>query len=75
MKDIVIYLKWIAILCAVMAAFCLAIFAVGYKDLSVARVATVVVLLIASAGCGIAYRKKSTEMTKPKDNASRKDAQ
>ncbi|MEG0845365.1 MAG: hypothetical protein RR917_00875 [Eggerthellaceae bacterium] len=57
MKDKAIYVKWIAILCAVMALFCLAIFVVGYKDLSFGRVATVVALLVASVACGIASKK------------------
>ncbi|MEG0216955.1 MAG: hypothetical protein RR572_01185 [Raoultibacter sp.] len=56
MKDKAVYLKWIAILCAVMALFCLAIFVVGYKDLSFGRVATVVALLVASVACGIASK-------------------
>ncbi|MEG1397806.1 MAG: hypothetical protein RSC47_04060 [Raoultibacter sp.] len=75
MKDSAIYLKWISILCAVMALFCLAIFAIGYKDLSFARVATVVVLAVASVACGIAAKKKAASHPRSKDHASRKDAQ
>ncbi|MEG0620976.1 MAG: hypothetical protein RR477_07600 [Raoultibacter sp.] len=60
MKDKAIYVKWIAILCAVMALFCLAIFVVGYKDLSFGRVATVIALLVASVACGIASKKMAT---------------
>ncbi|MEG0621131.1 MAG: hypothetical protein RR477_08390, partial [Raoultibacter sp.] len=57
MKDKAIYVKWIAILCAVMALFCLAIFVVGYKDLSFGRVATVIALLVVSVACGVASKK------------------
>ena len=34
------YLRWLGILCVIMAAFCLGVFAIGYKDPSVGRVAT-----------------------------------
>ena len=34
------YLRWLGILCAIMAAFCAGIFLIGYKDPSVGRVAT-----------------------------------
>lgn len=74
MKDSAIYLKWIAILCAVMAVFCLAIFVIGYKDFSFARVATVVVLVAASVACGVVSKKKATLSVKSQDHASRKDA-
>ena len=33
-----LYLRWLGILCAIMAAFCLGVFAIGYKDPSVGRV-------------------------------------
>ncbi|MEC4272766.1 hypothetical protein VJ923_06310 [Adlercreutzia sp. R25] len=45
------YLRWLALLCAVMAAFCLGVFIIGYKDPSFGRVATLVALVIASAAC------------------------
>lgn len=44
------YLRWLGILCVIMAAFCLGVFAIGYKDPSVGRVATLVGLIVASAG-------------------------
>lgn len=43
-----LYLRWLGILCAVMAVFCLGIFLVGYKDPSFGRVATLIGLIIAS---------------------------
>ncbi|MEY8562331.1 hypothetical protein AALA21_04655 [Eggerthellaceae bacterium 3-80] len=42
-----IYLRWLALLCAIMALFCLGVFIVGYKDPSFGRVATFVLLCIA----------------------------
>lgn len=45
------YLRWLAILCAVMALFCLGVFAIGYKEPSFGRVATLVALITASAVC------------------------
>lgn len=43
------YLRWLGILCAIMAAFCAGIFLIGYKDPSVGRVATLVGLIVSSA--------------------------
>lgn len=43
-----LYLRWLGILCAVMAAFCLGVFIIGYKDPSFGRVATFLALAIAS---------------------------
>ncbi len=42
-----LYLRWLAILCAVMALFCVGVFVVGYKDPSLGRVATLVLLCVA----------------------------
>ena len=48
------YLRWLGILCVIMAAFCL-----GYKDPSVGRVATLAGLIVASAGFfWLAHRKR-----------------
>lgn len=43
-----LYLRWLGILCAVMAAFCLGVFIIGYKNPSIGRVATFLALAIAS---------------------------
>ena len=43
------YLKWLSVLCAVLAAFGVGIFAVGYQPLSVGRVATICLLVAAAA--------------------------
>ena len=52
------YLRWLGILCVIMAAFCLGVFAIGYKDPSVGRVATLAGLIVASAGFfWLAHRK------------------
>lgn len=42
-----LYLRWLGILCAVMAAFCLGVFIIGYKDPSFGRVATFIALAVA----------------------------
>lgn len=42
-----LYLRWLGILCAIMAAFCLGVFVIGYKDPSIGRVATFVALAVA----------------------------
>lgn len=42
------YLRWLAILCAVMALFCLGVLIIGYKDPSIGRAATLVALCAAS---------------------------
>jgi len=58
MKESTTYLKWLAILCGVMAVFCIGIFIVGYKDLSIGRVMTVVALAVCSAAFGyLAWRR------------------
>lgn len=43
------YLKWLSVLCVVLAAFGVGIFAVGYQPLSVGRVATICLLVAAAA--------------------------
>lgn len=42
-------LKWLSVLCVVLAAFGVGIFAVGYQPLSVGRVATICLLVAAAA--------------------------
>lgn len=44
-----LYFKWLAILCAGMAAFGAGVMLVGYKAPAVGLVATVVLLLVAAA--------------------------
>lgn len=43
------YLKWLSVLCVVLAAFGVGIFAVGYQPLSVGRVVTICLLVAAVA--------------------------
>ena len=43
------YLKWLSVLCVVLAAFGVGIFLVGYQPLSAGRVATVCLLVVAAA--------------------------
>lgn len=43
------YLKWLSVVCVVLAAFGVGIFAVGYQPLSVGRVATICLLVAAAA--------------------------
>lgn len=43
------YLKWLSALCVVLAAFGVSIFLVGYQPLSVGRVATICLLVVAAA--------------------------
>lgn len=53
-----LYLRWLGILCAIMAAFCLGVFLIGYKDPSAGRVATLVGLIVASvASFWLSHRK------------------
>lgn len=42
-------LKWLSVLCVVLAAFGVGIFLVGYQSLSVGRVATICLLVVAAA--------------------------
>lgn len=43
------YLKWLSVLCVVLAVFGAGIFLVGYQPLSVGRVATICLLVVAAA--------------------------
>lgn len=43
------YLKWLSALCVVLAVFGVGIFLVGYQPLSVGRVATICLLVVAAA--------------------------
>ena len=43
------YLKWLSVVCVVLAAFGVGIFAVGYQPLSVGRVATICLLVATAA--------------------------
>lgn len=43
------YLKWLSVVCVVLAAFGVGIFAVGYQPLSVGRVVTICLLVAAAA--------------------------
>lgn len=43
------YLKWLSVLCVVLAVFGVGIFLVGYQPLSVGRVATICLLVVAAA--------------------------
>ena len=61
MKDVSLYLKWIAILCVIMAAFAVGIVFIGYKDLSIGRAMTVVGLLVVAGACGFISKKKSNK--------------
>lgn len=51
LKGTPLYLRWLGLLCAVMALFCLGVFLIGYKDLSLGRVATFLALCVASPVC------------------------
>ncbi|MCI8468777.1 MAG: hypothetical protein HFJ75_04715 [Eggerthellaceae bacterium] len=42
------YLRWLAVLCAVMGVFGVLVLAIGYQELSIGRGATIVLLLGAS---------------------------
>ena len=42
------YLKWLSVLCVVLAAFGVGIFLVGYQSLSVGRVATICLVVAAA---------------------------
>lgn len=52
-----LYLRWLGILCAVMAAFCLGVFIIGYKDPSFGRVATFIALAVACPACLLLSRR------------------
>lgn len=50
-KGTALYLRWLGMLCAVMALFCLGVFAIGYKEPSLGRIATLIALIVAAAIC------------------------
>ena len=58
MTSLSTYLKWLSMLCAVLALFGIGIFIIGYKDPSFGRVATVVLLIIAAIVLGLLSRRK-----------------
>ena len=43
------YLRWLAMLCALMGVFGILVLAIGYQDLSIGRGATIGLLLVAAA--------------------------
>ncbi|MEC4185295.1 hypothetical protein VJ918_10790 [Adlercreutzia sp. R21] len=51
LKGAALYLRWLGMLCTVMALFCLGVFAIGYKEPSFGRIATLIALIVASAAC------------------------
>ncbi|MCL1799038.1 MAG: preprotein translocase subunit SecE [Eggerthellaceae bacterium] len=59
MKETAKYLKWLSILCVLMALFGIAIFALGYQVASPFRVATVVALFIGSGVFAFFSRRQS----------------
>lgn len=60
MKDAVLYLKWLDILCAVMGLFGISVLVVGYKDPSFGRVATIFGLFSVSIVLGLLVKRKSS---------------
>lgn len=50
MSDKSRYLRWLSLLCLLMALFCISVFIIGYKTFSVGRVATTVALLAGIRG-------------------------
>ncbi len=56
-----LYLKWLSALCALMALFGIGVFAVGYKSLSIGRVATVAALLVAAAVLAAVSRRRPSQ--------------
>lgn len=57
----VLYLRWLGILCVIMAVFCLGIFLIGYKDPSFGRIATLIGLIAGAAVCFWLSRRKSSK--------------
>ena len=62
MKETATYLKWLAILCVVMALFCVGVFIIGYKDLSFGRVATTVALFVGAGILAFFSKRKSHKL-------------
>ena len=54
-----LYLRWLSLLCAVMALFCVGVFVIGYKDPRFGRVATLVALVVASVALLLASTRLS----------------
>ncbi|MEE0706799.1 MAG: hypothetical protein UCH28_10515 [Adlercreutzia sp.] len=54
-----LYFRWLSLLCAVMALFCVGVFVIGYKDPSFGRVATLVALIVASVALLLASKRLS----------------
>lgn len=52
-----LYMKWLAVLCAVMAAFGLGVMIIGYKAPTFGLVATVVVLVVAALALALKARR------------------
>ena len=52
------YMKWLSILCLVMALFGTAVMLVGYKEPAIGLIATVAALVIAAAALGLKARKR-----------------
>ena len=57
MSGTPLYLKWLSMLCLLMAVFGILVFAIGYKPLSFGRVATVAALLAAFVVLQVLYRR------------------
>lgn len=57
MSDKSRYLRWLSLLCLLMALFCISVFIIGYKTFSVGRVATTVALLAGFAVLQVLYRR------------------
>ncbi|WP_165042806.1 hypothetical protein [Adlercreutzia sp. ZJ138] len=51
------YFGWIAAICAALVMFAVGITLVGYKSLSVGRVATMLVLTVGAIGFAVASRR------------------
>lgn len=58
MTTLSTYLKWLSMVCALLAVFGIGIFIIGYKDLSFGRVATVLLLIVAAIVLGLLSRRK-----------------
>lgn len=54
-----LYLKWLSLLCALMALFGVGVLAVGYQPVSFGRAATIVVLFAAAAVLAALFRRSS----------------
>ncbi|MEC4176379.1 hypothetical protein VIN30_07940 [Adlercreutzia sp. R7] len=59
LKGAALYLRWLGMLCTVMALFCLGVFAIGYKEPSFGRIATLIALAVAAIICLWFSKRKS----------------